>query len=192
MTIKWAPHWNGHSAFLKRGQRHDARRGCLGFWHMSGWQHGCRMLKRITFVISALLLSGCSATATIKNAWIGSSPDGYAVIHVEITAKDVELIRRNQIYFSVVLNECSGQGKRFPMEPMIQGKRASDFDFEISNVAVVDVVATGPFEVIKGYREPCVMLEGGGYAGARLKSNRTPLKMRETLETNPKLLSVSA
>jgi hypothetical protein len=144
------------------------------------------MLKRITFVISALLLSGCSATATIKNAWIGSSSDGNAVVHVEISAKDAELIRRNQIYFSIVLNECSGQGKRFPMEPMIQGKRTSDFDFEISNVAVVDVVATVPFWAIKGYRDPCVMLEGGGYAGARLKSNRTPLKMLEMLETNEK------
>jgi hypothetical protein len=49
---------------------------------------------------------------------------------------------------------------------------------------VVDVVANGPFEVIKGYRDPCVMLEGGGYAGARLKSNRTPLEMPEMLETN--------
>jgi hypothetical protein len=108
------------------------------------------------------------------------------VVHVEIAAKDVEFIRRNQIYFSIVLNECSGQGKRFPMEPMIQGKRASDFDFETSNVAVVDVVATGPFGAIKGYRDPCVMLEGGGYSGARLKSNRAPLKMREVIETNDK------
>lgn len=163
-----------------------SRRGCLGFWHMWGWQHGCRSLKRSTFVTSALLLSGCSATATIKNAWIVSSPDGHAVVHVEIAAKDVEFIRRNQIYFSIVLNECSGQGKRFPMEPMIQGKRASDFDFETSNVAVVDVVATGPFGAIKGYRDPCVMLEGGGYSGARLKSNRAPLKMREVIETNDK------
>ena len=32
----------------------------------------------------------------------------------------------------------------------------------------------------------CALLEGGGYAGARLKSNRTPLKMREILETNEK------
>lgn len=137
------------------------------------------MLKRIAFIFPTLLLTGCSGNAVIKNAWITDPSEGNSAVHVEISAKDAAFIKSNQVYFSIVLNECSGEGKRFPMEPMVAGKRASDFDFETSNVAVVDFFATGPSWAIKKYHRPCVALEGGGYAGARLKSNQSPLVNRE-------------
>jgi hypothetical protein len=137
------------------------------------------MLNRIPFAIPVLFLSGCSGTVTIKNAWMVESSKENSSIHVEISANDAAFIKRNQIYFSVVLTECSGKGKRFPLEPMIGGKRASDFEFDIPNVAVVDVIGSGPSWVIKGYHDPCVKLEGGGYFGARLKSNQTPLTIRK-------------
>ncbi|WP_197412416.1 hypothetical protein [Novosphingobium sp. Fuku2-ISO-50] len=136
------------------------------------------MLRLIMLVVSALILSGCSNNATIRNAWAEKSQGNNVIIHVGISANDAEFIKRNQVYFSIVLNECSGNGKRFPMEPMIGGKRASDFDFNISNRSETDVVAVGPAWVIKGYHEPCVLLEGGGYVGARLKSKQAPLVMR--------------
>lgn len=137
------------------------------------------MLRRIAFIFPALLLVGCSGKTVIKNAWVANASEGDSAIHVEISSKDAEFIKRNQVYFSIVLNECSGEGKRFPMEPMIGGKRASDFDFGISSDSVVDFVAIGPSWAIKNYHNPCVTLEGGGYAGARLKSNQVPLATRE-------------
>lgn len=137
------------------------------------------MLKRITFIFPLLLLAGCSGEAVIKNAWIIDASKGNSAIHVEISSKDAEFIKRNQIYFSIVLNECSGEGTRFPLEPTIGGKRASDFDFDILNDSMVEFVAIGPSWAIKNYRDPCVTLEGGGYAGARLISNQAPLTTRE-------------
>ena len=127
---------------------------------------------------SALILSSCSNNATIKYAWVKKSEGNNVVVHVGISAGDAEFIKRNQVYFSIVLNECAGNGNRFPMEPMIGGKRASEFDYNISNTTETDVMAVGPAWVIKGYHEPCVLLEGGGYVGARLKSKQAPLVMR--------------
>ena len=136
------------------------------------------MLRLIALMVSALISSGCSDNGQIKSAWAEKSADNNVVVHVGIAGRDAEFIKRNQIYFSIVLNECSGNGRRFPMEPMIGGRRASDFNFNISNTTETDVVAVGPFWVVKGYHKPCVLLEGGGYAGARLKSKQVPLVIR--------------
>ena len=136
------------------------------------------MLKRIAFAPTVFLLAGCSVTANIKDAWIISSPNGNSSVHVKVSAKDAEFIKRNQIYFSIILQECSGDSKRYPMESTVSGKRASDFEFKTSNTEVVDFVAVGPTWAIRAYRDPCVMLEGGAYTGAQLQSNRVPLRTR--------------
>ena len=126
-------------------------------------------------LIIALGLVGCSDEPQIKGAWAEKGGGGDITVHVRVSSKDAEYIKNDQIYFSIVLNDCGNVGKRFPMEPLIDGRRASDFDFRIPRPEV-ELTSVAPAWVIDGYKNPCIMLEGGGYAGARLKSKQVPLQ----------------
>jgi hypothetical protein len=100
------------------------------------------------------------------------------IVHV-MTAPDVaKYIRERQIYFSIVIDECGTDGvKRFPTEPFVQSTRASDFHYEIDESGV-EFTSGSPKRIIADYKKPCVLLEGGGYTGARLKTNQLPLELR--------------
>lgn len=123
------------------------------------------MLKWWLASAAPFFLWGCSESATIRSAWMDALSDNDIEVHTIISAKDAAFIKQNQIYFSVVVNECTGKGKRFPMEPMIANRKASDFDFDVTDARAVEVIAAGPVRVIKGYRTPCGTLEGGGISG---------------------------
>ena len=124
-------------------------------------------LSLMTFVL--LLDAACTARTPINRAWITPAPAGNVFIHIVAPSKLAEYIKRNEIYFSIVVNECDGSGKRFPLEPMVQGARASKFDFKITG-PTIEFTSMSPRWAIEKYKNPCAVLEGGGYSGARLKS----------------------
>jgi hypothetical protein len=134
------------------------------------------MLSRFATSIFALASTGCSAHPQIEEAWYTHSSSSNVVIHVEVDARDARSIKLNQLYFSIVLEECGTGATRFPMEPFVGGERASHFDFNTSGS--VDFTAESPSWVISKYRVPCVALEGGAYTGVHLKSAQVVLQKR--------------
>ena len=133
------------------------------------------MLRAALIFIVSLGVVGCSDNPQIVSAWATRS-DKDAIIHVHIDSSDAQFIKRGQVYFSVVLNECGKTDRRFPMEPLIGGRRATDFDFIISQ-PTVEITSISPSAILDQYKTPCIMLEGGGYAGARLRSKQARLTL---------------
>lgn len=131
------------------------------------------MLRLALLLIASATLVGCSDSPRIIAAWAKNSGND-TVIHVRISSSDAQFIKRGQVYFSVVLNECGNTNKRFPMEPMIDGRRATDFDFKMPQ-PTIEIISISPSAILNQYKTPCIALEGGGYAGARLKSKEAHL-----------------
>lgn len=136
------------------------------------------MLKVHTLIAIAATLIACTKEPEIRSAWAERLRGDSILVHVRTSPRDAQFIKRNQVYFSIVLKNCGDASKRFPMEPMIQGRRVSDFDFEIADSGV-EFTSSSPAWVLKQYNNPCITLEGGGYSGARLRSRQTPLNLNK-------------
>jgi hypothetical protein len=106
-----------------------------------------------------------------------------ATVHVRLRSEDVSVIKRQEIYFSLVIVNCgdedleSSRRGGYPMEPYIAGQRAAEFKFPLPD-GQVDVTGQVPVWLLKQYRQPCVFLEGGNYLGGRMRSKVAPLASR--------------
>ena len=128
------------------------------------------MLKRSSPILAlALLVCSCSSKPILLQAWQEESVERNATVSVALSSDDAEEIKSREFYFSMVIIECDGNGEGYPMEPFVQGMRATDFDYPI----VADrVVFSGeiPTRLFRGYRRPCLFLRGGNYLRTRIHS----------------------
>ena len=130
------------------------------------------MLEKFCLLALASL-TGCTARPSVVSAYSEALGDRQ-LVRVLLNPDDASLIRDRQLYFSIVLVECSSRDNRFPAEPYIQGKRASNFTFSTTGKHV-EFNAEIPQAIFKQYRSPCVFLEGGSYFHGKIKTDPVPL-----------------
>lgn len=118
--------------------------------------------------ITTLVLFGCTFRPHILSAHSYRVGDN-EVIELGLHSREASIIKKRQIYFSVVVIDCEKNQDRFPIEPYIAGQRATEFKFPITTR---DVKITGnmPVNIFVKYPHPCVFLEGGSYFFGNMKS----------------------
>ena len=70
--------------------------------------------------------------------------------------------------------DCQNYENRFPIEPYIAGKLASQFEFPVTG-EFVTAQGTMPAQILIGVSTPCVALQGGSYIFGKLDS--TPVSL---------------
>jgi len=93
---------------------------------------------------------------------------------VTLRSADAKSIKHRQLYFSLVVVNCTGGIDRYPAEPQIGGQRIPEFRFPTDG-DTVQVVGRIPVKIFGRYPEPCVLLEGGGYFTGTIKSSVAPI-----------------
>lgn len=136
-----------------------------------------RVVKKISLAslccMAAFLLVGCEFQPRVLSAHAHRVGDNEA-IEVKVSSSDAAKIKNRQLYFSMAVTSCEGAQSHFPVEPYIDGRRASEFDFA---TAGDDIKITGsmPVSIFEKYDRPCVVLRGGSYLGGKLKSASVPI-----------------
>lgn len=130
--------------------------------------------QRSLIGIVAVLLTGCMLRPNLVSAHLKKGEDKTEIVEVVLPAGDAKKIRDREIFFSIVLVDCRNHENRFPIEPYIDGRRASKFDFSVAGEFVI-VQGEIPNNILSGFPTPCVALQGGSYILGRLDAPPVPL-----------------
>ena len=142
------------------------------------------MLRRFPLVLFALpCLSACTFHPELTSASVHEISPTQNVVEVTINSDAARRLKAGEFYFSVVTAECDDGSNRFPMEPLIDGTRASEFDFPIREGQTI-ITSHLPSEILRNYRKPCVYLEGGGYFSGKVRSETVQL-LRASAQRRP-------
>jgi hypothetical protein len=133
------------------------------------------MLKRICLVL-IFMTSACTFRPNIISATANTTSASDTTIHVLLRKRDASIIKRRQLYFSIVAVNCKDGTGRFPVDPYIAGQSTSEFEFPLS-ADPIRISGSIPLKIWSDYRQPCVFLEGGGYFTGKIKSSLAPLKV---------------
>jgi len=139
-----------------------------------------------------LSLGGCQFRPDVLSASSHSEAQE-EIVRVTLRSVDARSIKSRQLYFSLVIVNCTGEVGRYPAEPTIEGHPVPNFSFPTDG-DTVEVVGRVPARIYANYPQPCVLLEGGGYLTGTIKSSTTPI-VRESGPNNlfkPNLLRKSA
>ena len=121
----------------------------------------------------ATALSGCQFRPDILSAY-SRRADGEEIVEVMLRAADAKKIKDRELYFSVVVVNCTGEPDPYPAESFIGGERAARFGFETTGNTTV-ITGRVPGKIFDAYQRPCVFLEGGGYLTGTIKSTVIPV-----------------
>jgi hypothetical protein len=119
------------------------------------------------------VLSGCTFKPELLRAESTIS-GSEVVVTASLRSSDARTIKTRQLYFSLVTYECQGDPEGFPAAPYIQGERASTFKFPITGEAV-EIVGRVPMAFFSEIKEPCLLLQGGGYFTGKILSAPAPI-----------------
>jgi hypothetical protein len=133
-----------------------------------------RTAVAFSLAIIASSLAGCRFDPDVFSAQSHRTGDE-EFVRVRLRSSDAETIKRRELYFSLVVFNCTGRADRYPAEAFIGGERASDFRFPTAG-ASVEVTGRVPAWIYAKYRKPCVFLEGGSYLSGTIKSMQLPIK----------------
>lgn len=123
--------------------------------------------------VAVVLLSGCTFRPNLL--WAHSKRVGdKELVDVGIRAQDAEVIKRRELYFSLVARDCSNGQDEYPIEPSIAGVAVESFRFPISG-DVVEVSGSIPANIFDRYQQACVFVRGGGYVTGRVVSDPIPV-----------------
>lgn len=120
----------------------------------------------------ALALSACTHTANPISASTHIT-GGNAVVEVALDQRDVQLIKDQELYFSIVVVECADKSKSWPLQPYFDGKMIEGGNFPVAKGATV--YGTMPIKGFQEFEKPCITLEGGGYFTGNLSSPLVPV-----------------
>lgn len=134
-------------------------------------------LKLSLVLIASWGMAGCTLRPSLIAAHVKSA-DESEIVEVIIRASDAQSIKEREIYFSIVVVDCENSQNRFPMEPYIAGKLATEFDFPIAS-ELITVYGSMPLHVLAEIPTPCVVLQGGGYGSGKIESASIPLVRQE-------------
>ena len=141
---------------------------------------------------AAICIGGCQFRPDVLSARSHSeSPD--EVVQVTLSSADAKMIKSRQLYFSLVIANCTEDAGGFPAEPTIGGQPVPNFSFPTDG-DTVEIIARVPSRIYAKYSKPCVFLQGGGYFSGTIKSSKAPI-VRESGPNNsfkPNLLRKSA
>jgi hypothetical protein len=124
--------------------------------------------------IAIVLLAGCVDRPNLVAAHVKKGTGKTEIIEVVLTASDAKTIKDREIYFSIVVVDCKNYENRFPIEPYIAGKLASEFNFPVAGEFVI-AQGSMPEHVLIGFPTPCIALQGGSYIFGKLESTPIPL-----------------
>ena len=117
---------------------------------------------------TAIALVGCQLHSDIVSAT--SHREGLEeIVQVTLRSADASSIKRRQLYFSIVVDECGERDGGFPAEPYIDGALASKFGFAVDDKPVT-FTGRVPARIFDTYQRPCAYLRGGGYFTGKLAS----------------------
>jgi hypothetical protein len=134
-------------------------------------------LARASLLLSATsALLGCQLRPDILSAHSYRSGND-EIVEVSLQSVDAKKIKNRELYFSVVVVNCTGKLDPFPAESYIDGQRAAEFRFATTGEGVA-IVGRVPAKIFNSYQHPCVFLEGGGYLTGTLKSALVPITKR--------------
>lgn len=125
---------------------------------------------RLVFAGAAVaVLAGCEMRPVIASATVERS-GGSEVIRVRIPTRDAKAIKRRQMNFYLIVSECAGHDGRSALDATIGGARVAEFRYPtVGEVTTIEGVM--PHREFDGYRNPCAMVEGGGYFTGTLRSD---------------------
>jgi hypothetical protein len=124
--------------------------------------------------IAIMFLAGFTQRPKILGAHVKKGHDKTEIVEIIISANDAKVIKEREMYFSIVVVDCKNFEIRFPIDPYIGGKLASNFEFP---VAEGFVIAQGvvPERIFVAFPTPCFALEGGGYLFGKIDTSPVPL-----------------
>lgn len=133
-----------------------------------------QLVKSSLVGIAVVLLAACVIRPNLIGAHVKKGADNTEIIEIVLPADNAKTIKDREIYFSIVIVDCKNYENRFPIEPYIAGKLASNFDFPIAG-EFVTAQGSMPEQVLIGFPTPCVALQGGSYIFGKLDSTPVPL-----------------
>lgn len=133
-----------------------------------------QLVKYLLAVIAIASFAGCVVRPNLVSAHIKKGTDKTEVVEVALSASDAKRIKDREIYFSIVVVDCKNYENRFPIEPYVAGRLASQFDFPVAGEFVTFHGAM-PERILASFPAPCVALQGGSYFFGRLDSTPVPL-----------------
>ncbi|QLC21223.1 hypothetical protein HFP51_02885 [Parasphingopyxis sp. CP4] len=131
--------------------------------------------KSVVFAFfAASMVAGCQISPTIKSANITQTDSATHQVTFLVEQEDASRISRGEYYFSFVVIDCEDHSNPYPVEPFVNGRRASEFGY--SNPER-DVLFTGtiPAHIVSEYRELCGSISGGSYLFGRVDSEITQI-----------------
>lgn len=138
------------------------------------------MLRFSLIGAAVVTLTGCELRPVLKSASALRLGE-FDVIRIDISTSDVEEIKRRQINFYVIVSECASGDERSAIDAKIHGLRVAEFRYPtIGKVTTVEGVMS--HSMFDRYRNPCAMLEGGGYFTGTLRTD--PVEILRNIE-NP-------
>ncbi len=137
-------------------------------------RHTRRLVKCLLTVAAVAALAGCVIRPILISAHVKKGVDSTEVIEIVLPAADATRIKDREIYFSIVVVDCKNFENRFPIEPYIAGRPASQFDFPVAG-AFVTALGSMPEHILVAFPTPCVALQGGSYIFGKLDSTPVPL-----------------
>jgi hypothetical protein len=128
------------------------------------------MLRFVAATLVMFLLSSCSYQPKIADAYVHKNAGEYSTVVVRIKKSVAVNIRDKELYFSMVVVNCQDRANRFPVEPYISGRPATEFKYKVSG-EYIDFTGSIPTRILCKYSHPCVFLEGGSYMSGKIKSD---------------------
>lgn len=134
----------------------------------------CQLTKYALVGIAIFSLVGCTLRPNLVGAHVKEDADKTVHVEVTLSASDAKRIKDREIYFSIVVVDCKNYENRFPIQPYIAGRLASNFDFPVAGEFVI---AQGviPERILVDFPTPCVALQGGSYLFSKIDSAPVPL-----------------
>lgn len=133
-----------------------------------------RRVKYLLAGIAIASIAGCVVRPNLISAHVKKGVDKTEIVEIVLPAGDAKIIKNREIYFSIVVVDCKNYENRFPIEPYIAGRLASQFDFAVAG-DFVTAQGSMPEHILVGFPTPCVTLQGGSYIFGKLDSTPVPL-----------------
>lgn len=127
------------------------------------------MFRVLLWSALALPITACEFTPHISRVSLSRPTQESFQINVEVNAEDVSKIVSEEYYFSIVLINCSGEPARYPIEPYVGERRASEFE-SYNTAGNITFSGNVPSTIMRQYTDPCIFLEGGSYFSGRILS----------------------
>lgn len=135
------------------------------------------LIYRMIVPVLAVFVSSCDYDPQIRSASSSEISENSTQISVDIGSDVASELKKRQYYFSIVVDECDGGSKEFPVEAYVGTEKASNFTFPVAG-DVATFTGTIPAKVFASYRRPCAYLRGGGYTSGKIKSNSVQIIRR--------------